>query len=630
MAGRSSWTQRGVPTRALPSPLLYLTRSALLALAVSTAFSITTRAAFGQHPVTTLDTVQVTVSSRSAGSGVRSEEVITRADIARRPGRTLADILGDALGVEIIGRSPAQADIAMRGSSASQVLVLVDGVRMNDSQTEHANLDLAVPLDDVERIEILRGTGSTLYGPDAAGGVVNIITAGHDGAAASRHSLRAWGGSFGTGGASGSIADSVGAFGVQASAEHERSDGHRPDTDYGVTQATLAAARQLGSGRLRARAGLGVRSFGAADFYATYPSHEQTRSATASLRYDFAPADRVRASLTASTRRHSDDYVLVRDDPALYHNRHRSWQSGLEAVARIALAPAVVAAVGAEGSDARLRSERLGDRDEERGALFAEATIGSMGRARLDVGARIDWSSVNDRFLSPSIGGVVPIGSWTRLRASVSRGFRAPTWTERYYVDPANVGDPDLRPERFWGGELGVQLAPGERWSADLTTFARRATDLIDWARPAAADSTAPWRTTNVARANYRGAELALRLRDWLGASWSLRGSALDFDSRGAAGFIGKYALRPVTRSAGLIVSAPLGRGPTATFDAAYGERADDDGHFRLDARLAQPWHDLRLVLDVRNITGSDYLDASVKPVAGRSVFVTVEWGGGG
>ena len=602
-----------------------LATSTLLALVLS----IVTRDARAQQPATVLDTVKVTVSSRSAGTGVRSEEVITREDIARLPGRTVADILDDALGVEIMGRSPAQADIAMRGSSATQVLVLVDGVRVNDPQTEHANLDLAVPLQDVERIEILRGVGSTLYGPDAAGGVVNIITTGHDGAAAPQRSLRGWGGSFGTGGASGSIADSVGALGVQASVEHERSDGHRTDTDYGVTLASLAAARQVGSGRLRARAGLGVRSFGAADFYATYPSHERTRSATGSIRYDFSPADRVRTSVTANTRHHSDDYVLVRDDPSLYHNRHRSWQSGIEAVTRVELTPAIVAAIGADGSDARLRSERLGNRDEKRGALFAEATVGSVGSAQLDAGARIDWSSVNDEFLSPSIGGVLPIGSWTRLRASVSRGFRAPTWTERYYVDPANIGDPDLRQERFWGGEMGVTLTPGRRWSADLTGFVRHATDLIDWARPADADSTAPWRTTNVARANYRGAELALRLRDWLGASWSLRGSALDFDSRGATGFIGKYALRPVTRSAGLVVSDPLWRGGTATLDAAYGERADDDGHFRLDARIAQSWRDLRFVLDVRNVTDADYLDTSVKPVAGRSAFITLEWSGG-
>jgi outer membrane receptor protein involved in Fe transport len=290
-----------------------------------------------------------------------------------------------------------------------------------------------------------------------------------------------------------------------------------------------------------------------------------------------------------------------------------------------------MAAVGAEGSDGRLRSERLGDRDEKRGAIFAEATAGHPGAAQLNAGVRIDWSSVNDRFVSPSLGGVVPVGPWARLRASVNRGFRAPTWTERYYLDPANVGDPDLRPEKFWGGEVGVAITPHKRWSADIAAFTRHATDLIDWARPADADSTAPWQTTNVTRATYRGAELALQLHDWLGASWSLHGSALDFESRGATGYIGKYALRPITRSAGLIVSAPLsGRGLIATLDAAYGERADDEGHFRLDARIAQRWRDLRIVLDVRNISNASYLDAAVKEVAGRSAFVTLEWGGGG
>ena len=193
------------PSSSPSSPLTHLAASTLLAL----IFSIVTRGALGQQSAIVLDTVHVTVASRSAGTGVRSEEVITREDIARRPGRNLADILDDALGVEIMGRSPAQADIAMRGSSTTQVLILVDGVRVNDPQTEHANLDLAVPLDDVERIEILRGAGSTLYGPDAAGGVVNIITTGHDGAAAPRQSLRGWGGSFGTGGAPARSSDSL-------------------------------------------------------------------------------------------------------------------------------------------------------------------------------------------------------------------------------------------------------------------------------------------------------------------------------------------------------------------------------------------------------------------------------------
>lgn len=603
-----------LPSAALLLPLLLFT---------------VTRTAPAQEKVTTLDTVQVTVSSRAVGTGVRSEDVITREEIDRRPGRTIADVLADVLGVELAGRSPAQTDIAMRGSSTNQVLILVDGVRVSDLQTNHFNLDLAVPLGAVERIEILRGPGSALYGPDAAGGVVNIVTTGNDGAPADRRALRAWGGSFGTGGASLSATGSPGAFGVQLEAEHERSSGHRPGADYRITSVTAAADRRVGDGRLRTRAGVGIRSFGAADFYAPYPSHERTGTATASLRYELTPHDRVRASITASTRRHSDDFILDRNDPEFYRNRHLSWQSGLEAVTRVALAPALTAAVGTEVSDAQLRSERLGDRDEERGALFAEATAGHPGSAQLNAGARVDWSSINNTFVSPSVGGALPVVSWARLRASASRGFRAPTWTERFYRDPANVGDPDLRPEEFWSGEVGVSVAPRQRWSADIAAFTRHATDLIDWARPVDADSTAPWKTTNVARATYRGLELSAQLHDLLGASWLIRGSALTFDSRGAAGYVGKYALRPITRTAGLIVSAPLWRGTIATLDAAYGKRAIDGEYHRVDARLSHRWRDVRVVVDLRNITNASYLDASVKPVAGRSAFVTLEWDGG-
>jgi len=69
-----------------------------------------------------------------------------------------------------------QGDISARGASFEQVLIMIDGVKLNDSQTGHHNLDLPVNLVDIERIEIMQGHGSSLYGPGAFGGVINIIT----------------------------------------------------------------------------------------------------------------------------------------------------------------------------------------------------------------------------------------------------------------------------------------------------------------------------------------------------------------------------------------------------------------------------------------------------------------------
>ena len=124
-----------------------------------------------------IDTVHVVArTDPTVVSATRSFEILTRADLARHASRSLADVLGLALGVDAQQRSPAQADLGLRGSTFNQVVVLVDGVRVSDVQSGHYALDLAVPVAMIERIEILRGTGSAMYGSDAIGGVVNIVT----------------------------------------------------------------------------------------------------------------------------------------------------------------------------------------------------------------------------------------------------------------------------------------------------------------------------------------------------------------------------------------------------------------------------------------------------------------------
>ncbi|HKK08312.1 MAG TPA: TonB-dependent receptor plug domain-containing protein, partial [Gemmatimonadota bacterium] len=127
-----------------------------------------------------LDTLVVSAAGRTGGraAATRDLEVLGRDAIEATPARTVAGLLRWAAGVDVRPRSPAQADLSLRGSSFEQVLVLVDGVPVNDPQTGHFDLDVAVPLASVERIEILRGPASATFGADAVGGVVNIVTRG--------------------------------------------------------------------------------------------------------------------------------------------------------------------------------------------------------------------------------------------------------------------------------------------------------------------------------------------------------------------------------------------------------------------------------------------------------------------
>ncbi|MFL5620139.1 MAG: TonB-dependent receptor [Gemmatimonadaceae bacterium] len=594
---------------------------AVLALLGAMAFA---RPSAAQHAPQRIDTVHVVArTDPTVVSATRSFEVLTRADLARHATRSLAEVLGLALGVDAQPRSPAQADLGLRGSTFNQVVVLVDGVRVSDVQSGHYALDLAVPVAMIERIEILRGTGSAMYGSDAIGGVVNIVTR----ADSSFGELAMRAGSFGGALGQGAVGGVVHGTPLRVGADVDRSSGHRDDTDYRVVQARAAGERRIGAARVSADAAIGARQFGAADFYSPYPSYETTRSSTATVRGSAPLTERVTITGALHTRRHSDVFTLKREDPAFYQNVHHSWQHGAEGTAQLALAPRLRAAFGAELLDARLRSARLGDHSERRSAEFVEATLGRAGGASLDAGLRHDWSSAVGSFVSPSLGIAVPLPARAQLRASASRGFRAPTWTERYYKDPSNVADSTLSVERFEAYEIGVRVVPLARLSADVALFERHAHSLIDWARSAtAATPPPPWRTMNFASATYRGVEALMQATDVAGVDWTMRASGLRFDASVEPGTVGKYALRPLTRVVGLSATTHELRGASLTVDAQRARRAFEDDHLRLDARVDQRIRAMRLSVELLNLTNEDYLDVSGKPVAGRSAFVGLAW----
>ncbi len=573
----------------------------------------------------TLDTVRITAVSRiptSLATPLRSVEVIDRARLERMPAVTVADYLATTLGVDVRGRSPAQADVSLRGSTFEQVLVLVDGVRVSDAQTGHFNLDLAVPLDLIERIEILRGPASAVYGADAVGGVINVVTRRGSGSA----DARAWGGTFSSLGGAVSGGSTTGPLRLSGGADYAKSDGHRSGTDFDLVQGRLGAELQVGGGRLLSDVGIGARDFGAADFYAPFPSHERTRSSTATLRYESRPDAPWTVGVTGSTRRHSDLFTLVRENPAIYQNSHVSWQSSGELVARYASANPWGVALGGEVNDLRLRSVRLGDRNETRSAAFSEATLGRPRGPMLNVGVRADRSSTYGDFVSPSAAVALPLHSIALLRGSVSRNFRAPTWTERFYEDPGNVGEPDLRAERFIGSEIGLRLFPSSRISVDVAGFARDAKDVIEWAKPVGATPTTPWRTMNIASATYRGIEAQVSAPEFLGVDWRIHATGLRFKPEGAAGFEGKYALRPVSRTLGLSASAPILSSLRVSVDGVQVTRKDEGSHLLANARVAYGWRAVALTLDVLNLANDAYLDASAKDAAGRAVYVGARW----
>lgn len=627
---RGPWqgTLYALPTssrfRRTPSKLVI--RYSLLAVA---SIGVLAGTAAGQIRPIPLDTVEVQVDSRAAGSlgtATRAVEVIDASTIRSVPGLTVNDVLQWALGVEMMPRSPALADVAIRGSSFEQVLILVDGARVRDAQTGHFNLNLAVPLDQIERIEVLRGPAASLYGSDAMGGVINIVTR----ATGQSTSVRASHGSFATTAVSAAHRQSVGALGTDLAASYQQSDGHRPGTDYELATARLGVAIPLGNELFHADLAYASRDFGADNFYGPYPSFETVRTTTASARWRVASDSLFSVEPRLSYRRNTDDFVLFRDEPDRSRNAHTSNQLGGEVIGRVAVGTRTRIALGIHGYHDRIVSTALGDRDEWTGAGSVEAAIGDPNALSATAGVRADRLVSGSVEFSPAFSiGWAPSPAF-RARSSVGRSFRSPTWTERYYpLVGGNVGNADLDPEEAWSADLGLEVYPAPFLRLSGSLFTRRATDLIDWARPAD-EPQSVWMTRNVESADFAGVELEAEVREVADFRVAVRGAWTSVSSSSTSGYESKYALRPRADYVQLAVDRTILGVLALGVRGARERRVGEASYMRFDARGALDLERVRVWMDVGNAVDEFYRDVVGNPAPGRSLSLGMEWRTGG
>lgn len=435
--------------------------------------------------------------------------------------------------VDLQERAPngVQTDISIRGGTFGQTLILLDGIRLDDAQTAHHDMDLPIPMQAIDHVEVLRGAGSALYGSDAIGGVVNVITRAPE---TSELLLRTAVGNFGVNEQSGMASWVEPRWSEQLTFSRDFSSGFEFDRDYRNLAFGSDSHVRSSWGDTELLGGYADKPFGANQFYGNFPSWEDTKTWFGAVKQQFGE----KTEGVFAYRRHSDLFVLFRDDPEIYTNHHadESYDAllrrtdGWGALARIHY--------GAEFQHEAVQSTNLGDRSRTRGSGYASLDIRSLKRFSLSVGAREDlYATVNAQF-NPNVAAGYWLSRRVRLRGGVSRAFRLPTFTDLYYQDPANLGNALLKPEHAWSSEAGLEWQIANGWRAEATLFERRDYDGIDYVR---ATSNAVWQATNFDRIRFRGAEGAvLRRIPW--GELSLRYTALRGAQDATAGLQSKYA----------------------------------------------------------------------------------------
>jgi vitamin B12 transporter len=400
------------------------------------------------------------------------------------------------------GAGGGQADLALRGGTFEQALVLLNGFRINDSQTAHHNLDLPVPLEAMDSIQVLHGAGSTLHGEDALSGVADFLTA-----APALSSLRLGGGegSFSANEESLLAALAHKRWSGRLTASRNSSAGFMTDRDYQSEDGSLESwtSSRLGVSDLMFAAS--DRSFGANQFYGPFASWERTKGWFASGRQELG----ARTVAAFGYRRHTDEFILLREAPSVYENNHidGSWQASLRRT--VPIASTSVLLFGLESDGDSIQSNNLGLHARIRGAGYVDLDLRpAKKRWNLSAGLRVEvFSGGAQTVLSPHLAGSFRMTDKLKLRASGGYGFRIPTYTDLYYSDPATNGNPHLKPESAWSGECGADWAPSSRLSISATGFYNRQHDTIDYVR---ASPALQWNATNLSGLHFLGVESSL------------------------------------------------------------------------------------------------------------------------
>ena len=380
------------------------------------------------------------------------------------------------------GAGGGQADLVLRGGSFEQTLVLLNGFRINDAQTSHHNLDLPVPLDAMDSVQVLEGSGSTLHGVDALSGVVDFLTAAPD-----RDSvlLRAGEGSFQSNEETLLAGATRRRWSGRVTAERNFSTGFMTDRDYRNQDASAESWSASRLGVLDVLVAASDRSFGANQFYGDYPSWERTKGWFGSVRQELGS----HTVAAFGYRRHTDQFVLFRDDPAIYENNHvdGSWQASLRRVENLAAKPPAGALLllGLEAEGDSIHSNNLGIHARNRGAGYVDLDLRpAKKRWSSSAGAREEiFSGGAQAVFSPELAASLRLASTFKLRASGGYGFRIPTYTDLYYSDPTTLGNPKLKPESAWSGDAGADWTPSAKLSLSFTGFYSQQRDTIDYVK---------------------------------------------------------------------------------------------------------------------------------------------------
>ncbi|MDR3267953.1 MAG: TonB-dependent receptor [Tannerella sp.] len=602
-----------------------------------------------------LEEVTVTASrvETPIGRTAKLVTVITKAQIEQAPVQSIEELLHYVANIDVIQRGGhgVQADISIRGGSADQTAILLNGINLTNPHTGHFNFDLPVNLSDIERIEVIHGPAALVYGSGAFSGGINIITKKeidsrlYADAKAGMHALHE---------AEVRAAAGLGQTKNSLSVGYQASDGYIEHSDYNLLDLlwqTRVDLREKSCVDLQL--GYNRKRYGANTFYsALYPDqYERTSAYVGSVKGTFGSVLKFIPILYWN--RHYDRFDLIKDTET-GRNYHRGDTYGTNLIFQYTSRLGVTN-LGGEWRREAIVSSKLGHPmataqghytcyDERTNTGVTLEHTADWEHFVASAGVLMDHTTLLSgvRFY-PSVSAAYRPHPAVRIFTTWSRSTRMPTFTDLYYTTETHTANEQLKPESSESVDVGVKYNH-PFVSAYLTGYRMWGRDIIDWVRESGDDKWASWNLTEVDKV---GVEAGLTFRP--GNRWPALGerSVVSFqyarmnqtcDTRGLESRYSLNYLRDkLTAHCLHLIYKGLSAGWYFRFQKRMGvfrqyEHGVDAGlqpypaFSTLDLKLNYEWKRWNLYVNLNNLYDTYYYDIGNVPQAGFWLMAGVSY----
>ena len=555
----------------------------------------------------------------------RTITVISSKDIRESPATNLAELLQQEAGIDVRrqGVNGMQSDLYIRGGSFDQTLLLIDGVKVEDPQTGHHTLNMALPLEVIERVEIIKGPAARIFGQNAFTGAINIVTKSNtDRINSVSYKL----GSYEQQQVSGTLGAQLSGSTVIGHASVNSSDGYRYNTDFKNQNYFIKGRFKTNANPIEMIGYFTERKFGANQFYNVDApdQYEETQSSLLGLSTRLK-TEKLKITPRAYWKRNQDMYLYIRENHEVYRNLHISNKLGMQVNASYS-SSAGISGVGIDVAKVFMTSTNLGERDRVMANLFVEHRF-SIANNSLDItpGVSVNYFTDFKFHAFPGVDIGYTINDKLKAYANIGYTYRVPTYTDLYYVGPNDLGNEKLVPEKALSEEIGLKYF-GINFNAYVAIFNRSSDNLIDYTRENEDDK---WEATNLKSLSSTGAELNLssQFKSGLFAqNISLGYTYLDENLNDIKAAYSKYVVNSLTHHFTATVRSQFMKNLSQSIIYKFAERSSGTSYSVVDVQATLTISDLELSIIGNNIFDAEYNETGLVPMPKGNVLAGIKY----